>query len=104
MPKSCTIVLNPNTLEVTPSPGGVKEFLPREEVAGFEGIFNQKPLTATQEEWNQPYPTMTKLVVLMKNRNRDFSVELQDVTNQPTWSLGTKASLNQALADLAAWI
>jgi hypothetical protein len=103
MPKTCTITLQPNTMDVLPSPGLVLDPLPRENVAAINGVFNQKPLSATQEEWAYPFPTMTILVIKMKD-GRDFSVELQDVTNQATWSTGLKSGLNQAIADIKAWI
>ena len=103
MPKTCTITLQPNTMDVLPSPSLVLEPLPRENVAQIQGIFNQKPLSASQEEWAYPYPTMTILVITMKN-GPQFSVELQDVTNQAAWSTGLKSGLNQAIADIKAWI
>ena len=90
-------------MDVLPSPSLVLEPLPRENVAQIQGIFNQKPLSASQEEWAYPYPTMTILVITMKN-GPQFSVELQDVTNQAAWSTGLKSGLNQAIADIKAWI
>ena len=58
---------------------------------------------STDNEWQYPYKTMTVLVVKMTNGDK-FDVELQNVTNQATWNLGTLAALNQAVADINAWL
>ena len=54
-------------------------------------------------EWIYPYPTMT-VVEVVTQEGRKFNVELQDVTNKPTWSTGTKAGLDQCIADFNAWL
>lgn len=54
-------------------------------------------------EWIYHHPTMTVITVVMEN-NDIFRIELQDVTNQATWNLGTEASLNAAVAAINAWL
>lgn len=54
-------------------------------------------------EWVYEYPTMTVIQVEMENNIR-MNIELQNVTNQAGWSTGTLAGLNQAIADINAWL
>lgn len=48
-----------------------------------------------------PYPTMTKLRFTLYNDN-SHEIELQSITNQPTWSNGTFAALQTAAAAINA--
>lgn len=59
--------------------------------------------TFHEEEWSYPYSTMTIVNVTMADQSI-YQVELQDVTNQATWNLGTLAALQQAVADIQAWL
>lgn len=54
-------------------------------------------------EWIYPHPTMTIITLELENEKK-FDIELQDVTNQATWNLGTLAALQQAVADIRAWL
>jgi hypothetical protein len=54
-------------------------------------------------EWIYPYPTIT-IIEILATGDRKFNIELQDVSNKPTWNQGTLASLNQAIADINAWL
>lgn len=54
-------------------------------------------------EWIYPYETMT-IVEVVTQEGRRFNVELQDVSNKPTWSTGTKAGLDQCITDFNAWL
>jgi len=58
---------------------------------------------STNEEWQYPYKTMTVICIKMANGTK-FDVELQSVTNQATWNLGTLAALNNAVAAINAWL
>src|ERR1022692_3176129 len=46
---------------------------------------------------NYPYPTKTLLKITMVG-DLDVIWELQDISNQPGWSTGTQAGINQALS------
>jgi hypothetical protein len=59
--------------------------------------------TYSDDQWKHPHETMTVLVVHMDN-NEKFDIELQDVTNQATWSTGTLAGQNAAEAAINAWL
>lgn len=54
-------------------------------------------------EWIYEYPTMTVIDIRMADGNH-MQIELQNVANQATWNLGTLAALNQAIADIQAWL
>jgi hypothetical protein len=47
------------------------------------------------------YPNFTELVIQLAD-GRTFRVELQNVLNQATWSTGTAAGADQAVADVLA--
>jgi hypothetical protein len=103
--KTISITLGAAAFQVTPDPvaSNVSELYPKSHIVGVVPVFNQKPVTATQEEWGYPYLTMTILHVLFADGNK-FSCELQDVSNQAGWSGGTQADLQQAVADINAWL
>lgn len=54
-------------------------------------------------EWTYPYAAMTVLTLMM-NDGSSVSIELQDVSNQTTWSTGTLAGVKAAEADIQAVI
>lgn len=93
-----------NVMKVTPNKGQTNpELFNRVNIIDVSGVYNTKPATATQEEWAYPYASMTILSVNLKSGHH-FKIELQDVSNQATWSTGTQAGLNQAIADIQAWL
>jgi hypothetical protein len=57
--------------------------------------------TSYDGEWIYPYPTMTILQV-EKNDHSKMAIELQDVSNQATWSDGTLTGLQTAIAAIEA--
>ncbi|HHT9135871.1 MAG TPA: hypothetical protein ACFYEK_01360 [Candidatus Wunengus sp. YC60] len=103
----CQINLVANAIKVTfqdpNNPFAPDESINRVTILGFGGVFNQKPLTAKDEEWIYPYDAMTQIMVTMQD-NKTFIIELQNVTNQPTWSTGTYAGVQAALVALNAWL
>lgn len=60
------------------------------------------PLNYTGE-WTYPYNTMTILQVEKVDGSR-LSIELQDVSIPNTWNNGSLANLQQAIADINAWL
>ena len=53
---------------------------------------------------NKKYPYTNMTHVIIRTPDQDITLELQDITNQATWSTGTESGLNVALADLEAII
>lgn len=54
-------------------------------------------------EWIYPYPTMTVMEIELTDGSK-VSIELQDVSNQSTWSTGLKSGLQAAIAALNAFL
>jgi hypothetical protein len=59
--------------------------------------------TSYPGEWTYPYPTMTILQIEQTDGSA-MSIELQDVSNQATWSDGTLLGLQTALAAVDAFL
>lgn len=59
--------------------------------------------TSYPGEWNYRFDTMTVLQI-EKSDNSRFNIELQEVSNQATWNLGTNAALQAAVAAINAWL
>lgn len=59
--------------------------------------------TTTFEEWEYPYNTMTMLQIDFLDGAK-LRIELQDVSNQATWNLGTQAAINNASAAINTWL
>lgn len=100
-----TVVLNTNTLDVTRDPvaSNVVNSLNRLKITNVSGIYNAKPASATQEEWAYPYSQMTILQV-ERQGGETLKIELQDISNQATWSTGLQSGLQQAISDINAWL
>lgn len=105
MPQTVSITLGASSFEMTPDPvaDNFPNLIPKTQIVNVHGVFTQKPVTATDNEWTYPYNTMTVLQVERSDGAKE-SIELQDVSNQATWSGGTKNDLNQAIADINAWL
>lgn len=52
-----------------------------------------------QENWKYRFPTTTIIEIGLTD-GRTIKLELQEVSNQPTWNLGTQAAQNQAITDI----
>lgn len=98
-----SVTVGASTIKVEPDPVGsfTPTILANSNITGVNGVFNQKPLTAQPGEWAYKYNTMTILEIHIDD-GRVERLELQEVSNQPTWNLGTQAALNQAVADIQA--
>ena|ERR1700743_1201226 len=95
-------------LELTQDPGGVinKELIPKADIAGiFPVKRNVKPAPPEDQYWIYPYPAMTIIEILFRGERRPaLRIELQSIVNQPTWSTGLQTGMNQAIADLGAFV
>jgi len=105
MPRTASITLGATCFEMTPDPvaNNVANLIPKTHITNVTGVFAQKPVTATPNEWIYPHNTITS-IQLEKSDGSKESIELQDVSNQATWSTGTLNGLNQAIADINAWL
>lgn len=99
-----SLVLGANAITITKDPVGnnIAGSTPKKIITHVTGIFNQKPLTAQSGEWGYYLNTMTVLIIVT-NDGATTSLELQECSNQPTWSTGTNAGVQQAIADINAW-
>lgn len=100
-----TVVLGANALEITRDPVGVNttESIPKQAIMNVSYVFNAKPITATPGEWGYRYPTMTVLQIMLWD-NVELRMELQEVSNQPTWNTGLLTGAQAAAADINAWL
>ena len=99
-PKVISVTANP-TLNNTPELFIVAHI---EQVTGIFYDYNVPDPAAESQQETYPYPTKTVLVMESSDGTKKLSIELQSVTNQPTWNLGTRAALNAAVAAIKALI
>lgn len=99
------LTLGAQAIEIQPEPiaNFAKELIPNAKITGVVPEFWQKPLTAEPEQWMYRYPTMTILVIQLNDGHFE-RMELQDITNQATWSTGTLVALQTAVAAINAWL
>ena len=67
-----------------------------DQVRSLNSVFIADPATYR-------FPVVTKVRFNLVD-GTSFTVEVQDVENQPSWKLGTKAALNTALDDLQTFL
>lgn len=51
-----------------------------------------------------PFAVMTRVRLEYSDGKVAAEFELQELKNQPTWILGTKAALRQAVSDIQGWL
>jgi hypothetical protein len=99
------ITSNPDTIIVTAEPvaSNVPESFPIAHILQVTPVFYDYQATTDPAKDSQqatyPYPTKTVLVI-ESHDDKKLSLELQSITNQPTWSGGTLADLQQAASDI----
>lgn len=107
MSKKVQVVLGATAMEITPEPiaSNAKELLPKDQIMGVYPIKrNVKPSAPENAAWwIYPYASMTVIEVVLDDGRR-FNIELQDITNQATWNLGTLAAQQAAINDINAWL
>lgn len=59
--------------------------------------------TEADNFWKYRYPTITQININQYDEEV-FNIDLQDVSNQPTWSTGDLAGINAAVAAINAWL
>lgn len=102
----CQIVLGDACMEITIEPvsQNTAELLPKIHISGVSPTpFRQKPAPPNDQYWIYRFDTVTVVRIYMSD-GRWFDIELQEITNQPTWNNGNLTSLNQAVSDINAWL
>lgn len=101
-----TIVLGSAAMEITPEPAAsnASELIPMSKISGvypvrFQGI----PSPPESGYWNYRFDTITVIRISIVD-GKHLDIELQEVTNQPTWSGGTLADQQQAVEDIRDWL
>lgn len=102
------ITSNPGTIIVTAEPvaSNVPETLVLANIEQVTPVFFNYTLveannTGTEFKETYPYPTMTRLVIeMISGKKMDW--ELQNITNQATWSTGLKTGLVAAANSINA--
>lgn len=99
------IVFGANCLEITREPvaNNATESIPYEHIVSVNPVkINAKanaPLTE-QYGWKYRFPQMVVVNLELKNR-MNFSFDVQEITNQPTWTANL-AGQQQCIADITA--
>jgi len=101
------IASNPSVIKVTANPTAtnVAEAFPVANISQVTPIFYDYTLaeTATKDTQQATYPYPRKTVLVLETIDgKKLSLELQSITNQPTWNLGTQAALQTAAAAINA--
>jgi hypothetical protein len=105
MPTS-EITLGTDTLEITrdvTSNYSPEIIAKRNVVSVATEKFQSKANYTEKEPWKYRFDTITIVTLWLRDKTK-LSFELQEITNQPTWSTGTLAGLNQAVIDLGTWM
>lgn len=107
MPKTVSIVLGASAMEITPDPvlNNVTELINKNQIQTVMPVAVQYKPTNPDDAaaWIYPYDTITIIEVVTQDKI-PFKIELQDVSNQPTWNDGTLLGLQTAVADINAWL
>jgi hypothetical protein len=102
------ITLNSGTGNIDMSADGVNniESINKKDILGvFPCTMQSTPAPPDDQYWIYPFTKMTVLTISFRSEYRkELNVELQQVANQPTWSTGTQAGLNQAASDISAFL
>jgi hypothetical protein len=101
------IASNPSVIKVTANPTAtnVAEAFPVANISQVTPIFYDYTLAeaATKDTQQATYPYPTKTVLILETIDgKKLSLELQSITNQAAWSLGTQAALQAAAAAINA--
>jgi len=73
--------------------GSIDSVIREPNVAKIGGVFIANPASTYQ------FATITKVRIDLVD-GTGINIELQKITNQPTWSTGTNAGVEQAIQDL----
>jgi len=98
------IVLGASSLEITrnPTASNTTELIPK---VSITGVFPTKIQTrgVGDTDWPYRFDVITQITITTTDGN-SLNFELQEITNQPTWSTGDLAGQQQAIDDINAWL
>ena len=98
------VVLGASSIEITrnPTASNTAELIPK---IGITGVYPLKINTKQVNDttWKYRFDTICQISIVTVEGNH-LTLELQEITNQPTWSTGDLAGQQQAIADINAWL
>lgn len=101
------LTLGTSCIELTREPvaSHSTELIQKIQITGvYPATFQEKPAgTEAAQAWKYRFNTMTIVNVFMSDGSK-LSIELQELTNQATWSGGTLADQQQAIDDINTWL
>lgn len=109
------VTLGTSSMEITPEPVAnySTELLPKSLITGVTPVaINSKSQINTTgqgtssndaQNWVYKYDVMTVIWIDLANGER-VKMELQDITNQATWSTGDLAGQQAAIDDINTWL
>lgn len=97
----CQITLGANTMliEREPIANNVPEVIKYGQITGVYPVSYQAKTNVPavdQVNWRYRFDSMTIIVICLADGN-SIPIELQEVTNQATWNLGTQAAQTNAI-------
>lgn len=102
----CQVTLGDACMEITREPvaDNASELLPKFHVSGVSPTpFREKPAPPNDQYWVYRWDTVTVIRIYVSD-GRHIDLELQEITNQPTWSSGTEFGIQTAVSDINAWL
>lgn len=104
----CQVTLLANAIKVQREPiaSNTFETYPYAHITGVVGVTFQTKASVQaidKANWKYRFDTITIIEIGLSD-GRYLPLELQEITNQATWNLGTLAALNQAITDINAVI
>lgn len=102
----CQITLGANTMSIEREPiaNNVPEIIAYSQIVSVAPVqFHSKANVALvdQVNWRYRFDTMTIIVINLADGTH-VPIELQEVTNQATWNLGTQAAQTNAITAINA--
>lgn len=101
----CQIVLGDAAIEYTREPvaDNTMELIPKQAISGvYPTKINSKPAAPEDAYWNYRFDDMV-IVTIAINDEKSFNFDVQEVTNQPTWT-SDLAGQQQCVADINTWL
>jgi len=102
----CQIVLGTTSIEITREPVNVSspELLPKIAISGVYPVkINTKPASPNDQYWSYRFNSMIMVDIVMNDGESHFNFDLQEVTNQPTWTPNL-AGQQKCIDDINAWL
>lgn len=102
----CQVTLGATTMTIErePTANNVPEVIKYDQIVSVVPISFQSKASipsVDQVNWTYRFPTMTMISINMSNGDT-IDLELQEITNQATWNLGTQAAQTNAITAINA--